>query len=98
MRNPARQHPPMFMRKVGRGKEVKEVLDVGDRVSIRVTPGCGGEFLKHPIAPFANKLAGWVMEAKLAPHGYMVRYYEPIVFEGRDYTYGYYAREDLELL
>jgi hypothetical protein len=77
---------------------VKEVLDVGDRVRVSMRPGCKEDGIRHPIAPVANKLAGWVMQADMSPHGYLVQYAERVSYDGLSVGHGYYSREELELL
>ena len=71
---------------------MKEVLDRGDRVRIRVTPGCNQEALCHPIMPIANALTGTVLYFRAGlckdDHDYVV--------DTTNGHLGYYRRDELE--
>ena len=73
---------------------MKEVLEPGDRVKIRVTPGCDSEMNCHAIMPIANKFIGVVVQFRYHHckngHDYIVK--QP---DGHN---GYYRRDELELL
>lgn len=74
---------------------MKEVLEPGDRVRVKVTPGCGSEGLCHGIAPLANNLVGVVTQ-----------FHKDFCHEGDGHDYivvllsnshnGYFRRDELE--